>query len=306
MIDETIHFQNPATEIFAIPENSFFQFLHVCLHDQTIFPDSTTDPTSARPAGDSLPVRTQGTSKGWMGPVLESSPVTAQPQLILASNSPRRRQLLALAGWPFSVSAADVDETPYPNESPAGYVLRLAEAKARAVAATRLAADQLVLAADTTVVDGSEILGKPANAVEAVAMLKRLRGHTHQVYSGIALLRLPDGLLLTDLCVTPVPMRDYSDEEILAYVQTGDPLDKAGAYAIQHPQFHPVASLDGCYASVMGLPMCHVLLLMRKMNIHPNADFFAGCETLLEYQCPIDITGLRESPPKQSEGGRDR
>jgi septum formation protein len=82
-------------------------------------------------------------------------------------------------------------------------------------------------------------------------------------------------------------MRHYSDEEILAYVETGDPLDKAGAYAIQHPEFHPVRELDGCYASVMGLPMCHVILLLRKMDIQPKADVFAGCETLLEYKCPV-------------------
>jgi MAF protein len=221
--------------------------------------------------------------------VLESRFVTNKPQLILASNSPRRRQLLSLAGWQFSVSAANVDETEYPNESPSEYVLRLAETKARAVQADT---DQIILAADTTVVDGMDILGKPKDKAEATAMLTRLRGHTHQVYTGIALLRLSDGLFLKDLCVTDVPMRDYSDEEMEAYVATGDPLDKAGAYAIQHPQFQPVASLDGCYASVMGLPMCHVILLMRKMNIQPNADMFAGCEALLEYQCPVSNTLL--------------
>jgi MAF protein len=210
--------------------------------------------------------------------------VTDKTLLLLASNSPRRRQLLSLAGWKFNVSAADVDERQLPNESPADYVLRLAETKARAV---RADADQIVLAADTAVIDGQDILGKPKDRADAIAMLKRLRGHTHQVYSGIALLRLSDGLLLRDLCITDVPMRDYSDEEIHAYVQTGDPLDKAGAYAIQHPQFRPVATMDGCYASVMGLPMCHVLLLMRKMDLQPNAAFFAGCETLLEYQCPV-------------------
>ncbi|MBN2116676.1 MAG: septum formation protein Maf [Anaerolineales bacterium] len=223
--------------------------------------------------------------------MLESFSVTEKPGLILASNSPRRRQLLELAGWRFSVSVADVDESQRLNESPAEYVLRLAETKARAAAAVA-EADQIVLAADTTVVDGTDILGKPADSAEAIAMLKRLRAHTHQVYSGIALLRLSDGLLLRDLCVTDVPMRDYSDEELLAYVQTGDPLDKAGAYAIQHPEFRPVLNLEGCYASVMGLPMCHVILLMRKMNLQPKADFWAGCETLLEYKCPVDLTGL--------------
>lgn len=223
--------------------------------------------------------------------MLESPSVTEKPLLILASNSPRRRQLLALAGWKFKVSAADVDESQRPNESPADYVLRLAEAKARAI---RADADQIILAADTTVVDGMDILGKPKDSADAVAMLKRLRGHTHQVYSGIALLRHSDRLLLKDICVTDVPMRDYSDEEILAYVQTGDPLDKAGAYAIQHPEFHPVASMEGCFASVMGLPMCHVILQMRKMGFQPDPGFFASCATLLEYQCPVSNTILSD------------
>ena len=218
--------------------------------------------------------------------MLESFSVTVKPMLVLASNSPRRRQLLALTGLAFGVLVTDVDESVRENESPADYVLRLAETKARAVT-NQAHANQIILAADTTVVNGQDILGKPKDATEAIDMLSRLRGHVHQVYTGIALLRISDGLLLKDLCVTDVPMRDYSDEEIQAYVQTGDPLDKAGAYAIQHPQFRPVAELNGCYASVMGLPMCHVILLMRKMDIQPNTDFFLSCETLLEYHCPV-------------------
>lgn len=216
--------------------------------------------------------------------MLESRFVTEKPLLILGSNSPRRRQLLALTGWPFSVSAADVDESQYANENPTDYVLRLAATKARAIKAD---AGQIVLAADTTVVDKGEILGKPKDNAEAVDMLRRLRGHTHQVYTGVALYRVRDGLLLKDLCVTDVPMRDYSDEEIAAYVRTGDPLDKAGAYAIQHAEFKPVADLGGCFASVMGLPVCHVIRLMRQMDIQPNSDFFRSCETLLEYDCPV-------------------
>ena len=223
--------------------------------------------------------------------MLESPSVTEKPLLVLASNSPRRRQLLSLTGWQFTVSAADVDESQIPNESPADYVLRLAETKARAVQAD---ADQIVLAADTTVVDGMDILGKPTDNAEAIAMLKRLRGHTHQVYTGIALFRPRSGLLLKDLCVTDVPMRNYSDEEIDAYVQTGDPLDKAGAYAIQHPEFQPVAlpsekhsGMTGCFASVMGLPVCHVIRLMRMIDLQPATNFFLSCETLLEYQCPV-------------------
>lgn len=227
--------------------------------------------------------------------MLESLFVTGKPVVVLGSNSPRRRQLLALTGWDFSVSAADLDESQYANESPADYVLRLAETKARATPADQ---DQIVLAADTTVVDGNEILGKPRDGAEASAMLKRLRGHTHQVYTGVALFRLRDRLLLRDVCVTDVLMRDYSDEEIHAYVQTGDPLDKAGAYAIQHPQFQPVAldSLSGCYASVMGLPVCHVIRLMRRIDIHPNTDFFQSCEALLDYRrCPVSNALLGRS-----------
>jgi predicted house-cleaning NTP pyrophosphatase (Maf/HAM1 superfamily) len=89
-------------------------------------------------------------------------------------------------------------------------------------------------------------------------------------------------------------MRDYSDEEIHAYVATGDPLDKAGAYAIQHPGFQPVARMEGCYASVMGLPVCHVLLQLRKMGIQSQTDFFASCEALLEYRrCPVSSAILK-------------
>jgi nucleoside triphosphate pyrophosphatase len=210
--------------------------------------------------------------------------MTSHPLLVLASNSPRRRQLLALADWMFNIIVTDVDESVRANELPADYVLRLAETKACAVAAH---SDQIILAADTTVVDGNEILGKPKDNVEALSMLTRLRGHAHQVYTGVALLRLSDGLLLKELSVTDVPMRNYSDEEINAYILTGDPLDKAGAYAIQHSRFNPVAHMAGCYASVMGLPMCHVVRMMRKMESPPHADVSIKCQTMLEYQCPV-------------------
>ena len=223
-------------------------------------------------------------------PVLEFSSVN----LILASNSPRRRQLLALTNWDFIVSAADVDESQRENESPADYVLRLAETKARAITANE---GQLILASDTTVVDGSDILGKPKDNAEAVTMLSRLRGRTHQVYTGVALLRVSDGLLLTDLCVTDVPMRDYSDKEIQRYVATGDPLDKAGAYAIQHPDFRPVANMEGCYASVMGLPLCHVVRMMRQIDVQPNADVPLNCQKLLEYDCPVYTSVLSGVAP---------
>ena len=213
--------------------------------------------------------------------MLESFPVT---ELVLASNSPRRKQLLALTKFNFIVSAAHVDESTRPNESPADYVLRLAETKARAVQANQ---HQLVLAADTTVVDGREILGKPENAADAFGMLTRLRGRTHQVYTGLALLRPRDGFLLKDLSVTDVPMRDYTDEEIHAYIATGDPFDKAGAYAIQHEQFHPVQHMSGCHASVMGLALCHVTRVLKQMDVSPQTNIPANCQAFLEYECPV-------------------
>ncbi len=229
--------------------------------------------------------------------VLESFTVT---EIVLASNSPRRRQLLALADLNFIVTVADIDETVHENESPADYVLRLAETKARTIA-NGMDADRIVLAADTTVVDGRDILGKPGEDAEAFAMLTQLRGRTHQVYTGIALLRSSDQFLLTDLCVTDVPMRNYSDEEIRTYIATGDPFDKAGAYGIQHAGFHPVENLRGCHASVMGLPMCHVTRLMKKMDLSPNADVPTNCQRYLEYECPV-YKGILTSDPEGVKG----
>jgi septum formation protein len=223
------------------------------------------------------------TAKDKNGAVLESFSVT---EIVLASNSPRRRELLALTKQNFIVSIADVDERTHPNESPAGYVLRLAKTKARATAG-RAEADRIVLAADTAVVDGGEILGKPEDEAEAFAMLTRLRGHTHQVYTGLALLRRGYGLLLTDLSITDVPMRVYTDDEIRAYIATGDPLDKAGAYAIQDEQFHPVEHMSGCYAGVMGLALCHVTRMLRKLDIAVHTDVPANCQRHLEYECPV-------------------
>ncbi len=212
--------------------------------------------------------------------------MNTRPLLVLGSNSPRRKELIALGGWTFEVIVSNADESLLPEEKPGDYVRRLAEVKARASAA-RAEAGQFVLAADTSVVDGDAILGKPADPSEAKRMLRQLRGHTHQVYTGIAALRVRDGLLLTDVCVTDVPMRDYSDAEIEAYVATGDPLDKAGAYAIQHPGFQPVASMSGCFASVMGLPMCHVTRLLARMELPPSANVPIKCQAFLKYQCLV-------------------
>lgn len=214
--------------------------------------------------------------------------------LLLASNSPRRKQLLALGNWNFNIVVSDVDESQLADETPKDYVLRLAQAKALAVV-EKAHPENIIIGSDTAVVDGNEILGKPKDEMDAVRMLKQLRGHTHQVFTGVAVYRVDDGAMLTELCVTDVPMRNYSDDEIQAYVKTGDPLDKAGAYAIQHPDFQPVESMSGCYASVMGLPMCHVLRTLKKLDVYAMADVPLGCQTLLNYQCPVSNEILRDS-----------
>jgi len=222
--------------------------------------------------------------------------VTDKTIILLASNSPRRRQLIALGNWKFTVAVSDVDETQLADEAPADYVLRLAQAKALAVA-EKAHSENIIIGSDTAVVDGTSILGKPKDGEDAARMLNQLRGHTHQVYTAVAFYRVSDGKMLTELCITDVPMRAYSDDEILAYVQTGDPLDKAGAYAIQHPDFQPVESMRGCYASVMGLPMCHVVRVLHTLDLRPLADVPMACQNLLSYECPVSSAILRGEMP---------
>ncbi len=212
--------------------------------------------------------------------------------LVLASNSPRRKQLLALGNWNFVVNVADIDEAVLEGETPKEYVLRLAQEKTLAVK-DKANVENIIIGSDTTVVVDDTILGKPVDAQEAEKMLRQLRGRTHQVYTGIALYRVRDGKMLTELSITDVPMRDYSDDEIRAYIETGDPMDKAGAYAIQHPEFQPVHSMQGCYAGVMGLSMCHVLRALKKFDLSPTADVPAACQTLLNYDCQVSSAILR-------------
>jgi septum formation protein len=214
---------------------------------------------------------------------------------VLASNSPRRRELVILGGWSFRVQAADVDENIRAGEDPAAYVLRLAQTKARCVGRA-VSPDEVVVAADTTVVDDGHILGKPADALEAIAMLKRLRGHIHQVYTAIAVLQPRQGVLLSDLCTTDVPVRNYDDDEISAYVASGDPLDKAGAYAIQNRNFRPVLALSGCYASVMGLPLCHLSRLLHQAGVTSRADLPQACQAALNYECDFYPQVLGQDP----------
>ncbi len=206
---------------------------------------------------------------------------------ILASNSPRRKELLSLGGQRYRGISADVDETPREGENPKDYVGRLAREKAGVAAGLIGNQQALILAADTTVVHQGRILGKPADADEARKMLIDLRGKNHLVYSAIALLRLPHRATLTDFAETQVPMRNYTDAEIEIYIESKDPLDKAGAYAIQHPGFHPVANMQGCFANVIGLPLCHLQRTLQKLGLSFDKDLSLACQAHLSYDCPV-------------------
>jgi septum formation protein len=188
---------------------------------------------------------------------------------------------LAGLGVSFTVDAADVDETPLPGEPPDALACRLCRVKAAAVAARHTEA--AVLAADTMVALDGRLLGKPADASEAAAMLRLLRGRTHQVYTAVCVAH--DSSLVARLSVSDVTMRPYSDAEITTYVATGDPLDKAGAYAIQHPLFAPVAAWTGCYAGIMGLPLRLVGEMLEEMGLIVPTDLAVVCGRLNGGKC---------------------
>ncbi len=179
--------------------------------------------------------------------------------LVLASRSPRRAELLQAGGFAFTVRAADIDETPLPGEFARDYVLRIAGEKARAVAA---AASESVLAADTSVVLGSEIMGKPKDAADARRMLRALSGRMHEVVTGICLKR--GDRVVRDVASTSVWFAPLSMEEIESYVASGEPMDKAGAYGIQGLASRFIERIDGSYTNVVGLPVALVYRLLRE------------------------------------------
>lgn len=181
----------------------------------------------------------------------------AVPELILASGSPRRRQLLAELDVEFEVRSSDVDESPRPGEAPLDLVRRLAVAKAEAVLAAATEPDVIVLGADTLVAVAGEVLGKPGDAEDATRMLRLLSGTRHPVHTAVAVARRAGGTsasITVEVVTTWVTMGELSDEDIADYVATGDPMDKAGAYAIQEIGDRFVRSIDGPFDNVVGLP----------------------------------------------------
>jgi septum formation protein len=183
--------------------------------------------------------------------------------LVLASNSPRRRELLAQAGFAFTVHPAHIPEDPRPGEDPVAYVLRLARAKADAVFGELGAgsAETVVLGADTTVTIDNQILGKPADSADAARMLRLLSGRTHRVMTGVALASAAGTEVAAE--ITGVRFHTLSEEEIAAYIATGEPMDKAGAYAIQGRAARWIPRVTGDYSNVVGLPLALVATMLE-------------------------------------------
>jgi septum formation protein len=214
-------------------------------------------------------------------------------RLILASGSPRRRQLLPLLGLPFVIKKVSVDERSLVAEPPTELVLRVSQLKALAVPVLSAAEgngvrpDELVVAADTIVVLDGEVLGKPADQADAARMLSGLRSRPHVVYSGISVYLPAMQRMETELGQSSVWMRDYTDEELAQYVASGDPLDKAGAYAIQHPEFDPVSRVEGCWLSVMGLPLCHLGRALAKFGVVVPSNVPGACRAFSQRECEV-------------------
>ena len=181
-------------------------------------------------------------------------------QLILASSSPRRRELLAKAGYTFEVRAADIDESLHAGEQPKEYVQRLALEKAQVIAA--LNPEAVVLGGDTTVVLEGEVLGKPVDLADAERMLRLLSGRTHQVYTGLAVVRGTEHQIHVE--TTDVVFRTITDEELTAYLASGEAMDKAGAYGIQGYAARWIPRIEGDYFNVVGLPLASVVQLLGE------------------------------------------
>jgi septum formation protein len=186
-------------------------------------------------------------------------------KLILASSSPRRAEILRNAGIAFSVLSSAIDETPSPNEPPKDLVLRLANAKAELVAA-RAVGPAIVIAADTVVVLDNKNLGKPRSTDDAHRMLEQLSGRTHSVLTGVSLIRLPDASHLEFVESTLVHFNALSAEEISNYLSTGEPYDKAGAYAIQGRAARYIPRIEGCYFNVVGLPLARLVSALHQLG----------------------------------------
>lgn len=209
--------------------------------------------------------------------------VSENVSILLASASPRRRQIIATLGLPFELGVApgDEDRAQEAYQGPAeGLAQWTATYKALMIFSQPATQEQIVITADTTVILDDQVLGKPRDADHARFLLKSLRGRWHRVVTGVVVSTFHDGKLEVhgESRSTPVLMRDYTDQEIDDYIATGDPMDKAGAYGIQHPDFQPTQRIDGCYLNVVGLPLCTLVELLARFSIQPANQSCDGCE----------------------------
>ena len=221
-------------------------------------------------------------------------------QVVLASASPRRRAFMAGAGLRFAVRPAEIDERPVPGEGPVAFARRMAEEKALAGRAARLSSDpETVLASDTVVMMDDEILGKPSDAQDAVSMLRRLSGRAHQVVTAWAL-SAPGGMRV-EHSVTTVRFRTLGEAEVEAYVATGEPLDKAGAYGIQGGAGAFVVGMDGPYDTVVGLPLADVLDALVEAGVVSFESDVAARAALIggRVAAAADVSG-RAGAPRRS------
>lgn len=187
--------------------------------------------------------------------------------IILASGSPRRRELLSLLGLPFEVITSEADESTPPDYTPEEIVRSLALRKAKAVAAEAGDRNAVIIGSDTIVVLDNTVLGKPVDESDSRVMLSRLQGRTHKVYTGVACIGLPNGHTIIEHRVTSVTMRAMTSEEIAAYIATGEPADKAGSYAIQGLGSTLVERIEGCYFNVVGLPLSLLGEMLSEFGI---------------------------------------
>lgn len=225
------------------------------------------------------------------------------PIVVLASGSPRRIELFRCLGIPFKAVAPLVDEEAIANTamSVKERAERVALAKAMWVADNERA--DVVAAGDTIVVDDAEVLGKPRDGAEAAQMLRRLRGREHRVITGLAVARR-GGKTVTGHVVSRVKMRQYSDSEIKAYVATGDPMDKAGAYGVQDRTFHPAEKVTGCYLNVVGLPVCELGHMLKQVGVKVILDLPQECgRASCKPELP-EAASLRSLSPGRQPSGR--
>lgn len=194
--------------------------------------------------------------------------------------------MISWLGWSFRSVPSHIDESIAVNEMAVDYVQRIALEKSQVLVKGAQAGD-VIIAADTIVVLDGKVLGKPVDSQNASEMLKSLRKREHQVITAISIRQEGSRTLIRDICRSDVQMRDYSDREIESYILSGDPLDKAGSYAIQSPEFDPVVDFKGCYASVMGMPLCHLERTLRKVPDYQDCEMSRICQKNLKYECPI-------------------